>query len=266
MVDTQTPVKHNPYCPTSDYWRVPEAWRVAFERNALQDRTKWKELSTAGLKRLAFFLLYKFATDDDQETKKEWVSKVTNLIERAIRAQQKYKQKKSDPREAVFHARALAARERIYKISVPGSKTATLRDLIGIAQQSTGYRLWVPLLHRVREDFVKTCLDRGRLGPKYYLFLLRGLARLYGVRLSLNNLTYLADCAEAAFSSTYAARSKQSAPKTRRKVQAAPSTKGTEPTLNRETLSRFFKTMGPLERAILDDTVPLLSHLLPTRK
>src|SRR5262245_56824780 len=75
-------VKHKPSCPASDYWDVPEKWRLAFERDVLNDHTRRKELSTAGPDKLALSLLFKFATEGDQQAKTMWVSGIVNLIER----------------------------------------------------------------------------------------------------------------------------------------------------------------------------------------
>jgi integrase len=179
-------------------------------------------LRKAGLDRLALLLLHECATanhwTDNKTSRKgsdipiqsKWFLRVVNSIETAIRTQRKYLDRKGDARETMFHERAREARTRLFEIPLPGTKNETMRDLLRMVTppdkkvpRLPGKKCrdcgWMFLLHCWRAEFVRLFLKGDRLGPKYYLFLLRGLAGRFGVLPSLDNLAQLADRAEAAY-------------------------------------------------------------------
>jgi hypothetical protein len=251
MVDTRKSVKHDPCCQASDYSQVPEAWQRALERDIPPELTKWNKLSGAGLKPLTLFLLLQYATPENQKAKETRINELVVLFDRLIYAQKKLVENEGGPRDGLFRERARRARARIYKERFPGSNRETFADLLyRRIPRKPDLAWWKSWPSRYRAVLIKSSLKRSLLEPKFYLFLLRGLARQYGVNLSLANLVLLADYAVEAFKTTQ---------------KAGPGPYVTD-SLQRETLSRFLTRLQPLEGPILRDTAAVLTHILPLDK
>jgi hypothetical protein len=214
---------------------VYERWEKSFLQNVKNHPTAgraWGELCRCGIRDVALRLLADYAgvgPDVPPEPRAMSRNLAWLRLDCAVRAERAAQRRTRDVRASMFIARRnesrSAALDAPWLAEDPNVKT--IRQALGRNRLSKDLSL-----RAVQWALKKAAGARGLVSsPMYFLFLLQGYAKKYGVQLGVKKLTHLTDCARF---------------------------DGANPKLlDKGTLARFLRRI-PFKRKILRETIPML--------